>query len=71
MPLHLDPSVRGRHVKLGDAWVKLADVVRADVVGAGPARRLVVVRRGGRPDHVYRGPRIDFCKQVLDREVGP
>ena len=70
MPLFLDSRARGRYIKLGTAWVKLADIISAEVVGVGAARRLRIHRRGGRPPHDYGGVHLDRVRAIVEREMG-
>lgn len=70
MPLFLDQSARGRHIKLGTAWVKLVDILTVTEIGSGSDRRLVITRRG-RPPHTYRGgPHHDRVRSIVEREMG-
>lgn len=67
--LHLDPSVRGRHVKIGSQWVKLDAISKADVeTGAGGRKKIRIVRNDGKPDVVYEGSMPDLVRGVLRRE---
>ena len=70
MTLFLDTSARGRHIKLGTAWVKLVDILGVTEVGSGSDRRLIITRRG-RPIHVYRGGlHHDRVRTIVEREMG-
>ena len=72
MPLHLNPNVKGKHVKLGlNTWVRVADILSHAVGSDAQGRRLVVNRKGGLPPIIYRGKAIDYCKAVLDKELNP
>ena len=76
MPL-LDPSLRGRYVKIGAdpqierGWIKIDTIARAQVIDDAQGRRLVLHRRGGRPSVILRGPSVDRCKANLTREGIP
>ena len=53
----------GDYIKLGDQFARIQDMVRAIT---SPGRDSIrVVRRGGKPDVVYRGKFIDRCEQAL------
>ena len=65
MPLHLDPKVKGKWIKIGQ-WTKLDDILGASVAHGGGKH--LVVRRKGKPNLIYRGNAVDHVKGVLDRE---
>ena len=70
--LHLDPSVVGKHVKLGNVWVKLDDIIVVDVEPHANGRKKLVVKcRGGKPNIEYTGPLPDHVKDVLRSEGKP
>ena len=66
--LHLNPAVKGRHVKLGVLWSHLDDIVRSQLLRDGQGDRLVITRKGGKPAIVYRGARLAVVREVLRRE---
>ena len=71
MPLHLNPAVKGKYIKIGaGTWVKLSDISQATVVIDGNGRHLRVIKKSdlGKP-LLYRGNQIDYVKTVLDREL--
>ena len=70
--LHLDPKVKGKHVKLGvHGWAKVADLLDAVVSSDAQGRRVVIRFKAGGPPIVYRGRSIDHVKAQLDKEITP
>ena len=64
MPLHLDPKVKGRYIKLGNlGWVKVDDIEKA-TKGNGK----IAIKRKGKPSADYIGSQVDYVKSILDRE---
>lgn len=71
MPLHLNPNVKGRYVKLGNlGFVRLKDIDRGAKTKDGNKDVVEVHLKKGGPPLIYRGDKIDHVKDVLDKEAG-
>ena len=67
--LHLDPKVKGKHIKLGEhGWVKLDTLVTAAIAHDAQGKHVRILRKGGLPPLHYRGPLPDHVKASLAKE---